>query len=93
MSIEHASSFFIRVSTDEKFRTQLEQIARRKKRQQIIKAAGYEFTIEEWKIVKEEFLAVSDPNEAELSDAELSLITGGYMSPYERRLESVDKLL
>lgn len=77
MSVENAKSFYVRVTTDEEFRAQLEQIATAKQRRQIIQAAGYEFTPEEWEIAKEQILAASDSNEGELSDTESNAITGG----------------
>jgi predicted ribosomally synthesized peptide with nif11-like leader len=77
MSIENAQSFYVRVTTDEKFRTQLEQIVTAEERQQIIQAAGYKFTSEEWETAKKQILAASDLNESELSDAELTSISGG----------------
>ncbi|MEY2832387.1 MAG: Nif11 domain, partial [Cyanobacteriota bacterium] len=46
MSIENAQSFYVRVSSDKEFRTQLEQTETVEERQQIIQTAGYEFTAE-----------------------------------------------
>lgn len=77
MSIENAKSFYTRVTTDEAFRTQLEQIAAAEERRQTIQAAGYEFTPDEWKIAQEQILAASDSNEEELSDTELAVVNGG----------------
>ncbi|GAA6623370.1 Nif11-like leader peptide family natural product precursor [Scytonema sp. NUACC26] len=70
MSIESAKAFYSRMTTDVKFRTQLEQAATSEQRQQIIQAAGYEFTPEEWEVAKAQI------NE-ELSDAELTAVSGG----------------
>lgn len=79
MSVENAHSFYVRVTTDEEFRTQLEQTSTAAERQQIIRAAGYKFTIEEWETAKEQILAASDSNEGELSDTELTAISGGLL--------------
>ena len=79
MSVKNAKSFYVRVTTDEEFRIQLEQTATAKERRQIIQAAGYKFTIEEWEIAKEQILAASDLNEEELSDTELTVISGGLL--------------
>ncbi len=70
MSIESAKAFYSRMTTDAKFRTQLEQVATGEERQQIMQAAGYEFTPEEWEAAKAQI------NE-ELSDAELTAVSGG----------------
>ena len=77
MSIENARSFYVRVTTDEEFRTQLEQTATAEERQQIIRTAGFEFTNEEWETAKEQILAASNSNEGDLSDTELTAISGG----------------
>ena len=77
MSIENAQSFYVRVTTDEEFRTQLEQTETVEERQQIIRTAGFEFTNEEWETAKEQILAASSSNEGELSDTELTAISGG----------------
>ena len=79
MSVENAKSFYVRVTTDEVFRVQLEQTATAKERKQIIQAAGYEFTLEEWEIAKEQILAASDSNDGELSDTELTTVNGGLL--------------
>ena len=79
MSVENAKSFYVRVTTDEEFRVQLEQTAA-KERKQIIQAAGYEFTSEEWETAKEQILAASDSDNGELSDAELTSISGGILN-------------
>lgn len=79
MSVENAKSFYIRVTTDEEFRNQLEQTATAEERQQILQEAGYEFTSEEWETAKEQILAASESQEGELSDAELTSISGGIL--------------
>jgi predicted ribosomally synthesized peptide with nif11-like leader len=81
MSIENAQLFYVRVSTDKEFRTQLEQTETVEERQQIIQTAGYEFTAEEWEIAKRQILATSDSSEGELSEEELTTVSGGVESP------------
>ncbi len=51
MSIESAQALYSRLTTDEAFRTQLEQAASKEERQQILQAAGYQFNQEEWEVV------------------------------------------
>lgn len=77
MSIENAQSFYVRVTTDEEFRTQLEQTQTAEERQQIIQVAGYKFTSEEWETAKEQILAASDSSKGELSEEELTSVSGG----------------
>ena len=89
MSVENAQSFYLRVTTDEEFRIQLEQIATVEERQQTIQAAGYEFTAKEWETVSKQILAASDSNEEELSDAELTAVSGGANSSILELLELI----
>lgn len=70
MSIESAKAFYSRMTTDKPFRTQLEQAATPEERQQIMQAAGYDFTSEEWEAAKAQITS-------ELSDAELTGVSGG----------------
>ena len=98
MSIENARSFYVRVTTDEEFRTQLEQTETTEERQQIIRTAGFEFTNEEWETAKEQILAASDSNEGELSDAELTSVSGGFpggisIAAYGVVIGQIDNLL
>jgi predicted ribosomally synthesized peptide with nif11-like leader len=79
MSVENAKSFYVRVTTDKEFRTQLEQTATAEERHQIIQAAGYKFTFEEWEKAKEQILAATDSDNGELTDAELTSINGGLL--------------
>jgi predicted ribosomally synthesized peptide with nif11-like leader len=76
MSIESAKAFYLRMTTDEAFRTQLEQAASVEERQQILQAAGYDFTPEDWEAAKAQIQASASAN-GELSDAELTAVSGG----------------
>ncbi|NMG07800.1 Nif11-like leader peptide family natural product precursor [Brasilonema sp. UFV-L1] len=75
MSIESASAFYQRVTTDEAFRTQLQNTAS-EERTAIIQAAGYDFTPEEWEAATVEILKTAETN-TELNDAQLEAIAGG----------------
>ena len=79
MSIESAKAFYSRMTTDEAFRTQLEQAASKEERQQIMQAAGYDFTPEQWEAATAQ---VQDSNAAdsELSDTQLEAVSGGGMT-------------
>ena len=76
MSVESASAFYVRTTTDEAFRRQLEQAASKEERQQILQVAGYDFTPEEWRTVIVE-IQTSTPASDELSDAQLEAVSGG----------------
>ncbi len=70
MSTESAKALYSRLITDEAFRAQLEKAANDEERQQILQAANYEFTPEEWK-------AASVAPQGELSEEQLETVAGG----------------
>ena len=76
MSIESAKAFYARMTTDTAFRTPLEQATSKEERQQIMQAAGYDFTSEEWQAAIAQIQA-SNSTESELSDAQLEAVSGG----------------
>lgn len=76
MSIKSAKACYLRLTTDETFRAQLEQTVRDEERRQILQAAGYEFTREEWETTMAQ-LQASDSADGELSNAELQAVSGG----------------
>ncbi|WP_414581497.1 Nif11-like leader peptide family natural product precursor [Scytonema sp. PCC 10023] len=75
MSIESANAFYQRVTTDQAFRTQLQNTAS-EERTAIIQAAGYDFTPEEWETATAPVLDSAEAN-TELNDAQLEAIAGG----------------
>jgi predicted ribosomally synthesized peptide with nif11-like leader len=70
MSTESAKALSYRLITDEAFRAQLGKAVNEEERQQILQAAGYEFTPEEWK-------AASVAPQGELSEEQLETVAGG----------------
>lgn len=76
MSIESAKAFYDRMVTDKAFRTQHQDAASDDERREIVLAAGYRFTPEEWKIATTQIQA-SNSDEGELSDAQLETVSGG----------------
>jgi predicted ribosomally synthesized peptide with nif11-like leader len=77
MSIESAKDFYQKITTDETFRTQLQNTAS-EERIALIQAAGYDFTPEEWEAASAE---ISESSNHELSDAELTEVSGGFRFP------------
>jgi predicted ribosomally synthesized peptide with nif11-like leader len=75
MSIESASAFYQRVTTDEAFRTQL-QSTHSEERTAIIQHAGYDFTPEEWEAATAQILETAEVDR-ELNEAELESVAGG----------------
>lgn len=78
MSIESAKAFYERMLTDEAFRTQHQNAESDNERREVVLAAGYDFTPEEWETALAQISASSD---SEISDAELSAVSGGTERP------------
>lgn len=66
MSLEHVKSFCQRLSTDESFRTQINGAKNKLECNQFVKAAGYDFTQEEFEQYTAELL------ESQLDEKELN---------------------
>ena len=66
MSIESAQAFVQRMTTDEGFAKRVVEAESREDRWTIVKAEGYDFTLEEIEVGADE-----------LSDLELAAVTGG----------------
>ncbi|MHC5724944.1 MAG: Nif11-like leader peptide family natural product precursor [Nostoc sp.] len=78
MSIESAREFYQKVSTDEAFANQLRNADSDDQRRATIRAAGYDFTPEEWGTVVDQIKQSNDP---ELSESQLEAVTGGVTTP------------
>jgi predicted ribosomally synthesized peptide with nif11-like leader len=66
MSIESAKAFFEKIKNDEDFNKSLGEIATSEERMEYVKKAGFDFTKEEIKSIKDE-----------LSDEDLDKVAGG----------------
>ena len=76
MSIESARAFYERVATDEAFKEQLRNAASDDERRATIRAAGYDFTPQDWGVVIDQLRQLNDK---ELSEAELEAVAGGVL--------------
>jgi predicted ribosomally synthesized peptide with nif11-like leader len=83
MSIESAKAFYFRMKTDTMFRSQFEQATSHEEKEQIIQAAGYDFSHEEWELATAE-MAILHESDEELNQVDLEAIAGGviYGSPH-----------
>ena len=80
MSVESARAFYERIATDETFQKQLRNATNDDKRLDIILAAGYSFTQQEWEAA---IAQISESNDG-ISDAELEAVAGGLGAvPYQ----------
>ncbi|KAB8315274.1 Nif11-like leader peptide family natural product precursor [Tolypothrix campylonemoides VB511288] len=74
MSIESATAFYERIVSDEAFKTQYQNAVSDDERREIVLAAGYNFTPQEWEAAMTQ---ISESSDEELSDAELTAVSGG----------------
>lgn len=76
MSIASARALYYRLTTNEAFLEQFEQAASQEERIQMLQAAGYEFTLEEWKTAIAQIYALNSSGD-ELKDTDLRSVGGG----------------
>jgi predicted ribosomally synthesized peptide with nif11-like leader len=75
MSVESARAFYQKFTTDEAFRSQLQNVAE-EERTNIIQEAGYNFTPEEWNVVIAQVSEAIERSD-ELDEGELEAVSGG----------------
>jgi predicted ribosomally synthesized peptide with nif11-like leader len=82
MSLENVKAFYKRLTSDKAFRTQIELAANKSKCSQIVSAAGYNFTQEEFEEFTSELIEadVSNNQFQELNEQELEAVMGGVTS-------------
>nr|AVH79600.1 Nif11-type precursor [Nostoc sp. PCC 9229] len=79
MSLEHVKAFYEKLANDEAFRNQIQGVNSKEECSQIVKAAGYDFTLEEYEEYTAQLLESAN-GEAEfkdLSEKELAAVFGG----------------
>jgi predicted ribosomally synthesized peptide with nif11-like leader len=82
MSLENIKAFYQRLANDEAFRSQIQNVQSKEKCSQIVKAAGYNFTPQEYEEYTAQLLD-SDSDDSELKDLseqELEAVFGGATS-------------
>lgn len=76
MSIASAKALYYRLIADKAFLEQFERAASQEERIQILQAAGYEFTLEDWKAAIAQISALNSSGD-ELNDLDLRSVGGG----------------
>jgi len=82
MSLEQVKSFYKQVASDQAFRSQFQGVSTKEECSQIVKAAGYDFTQEEYEEYTAQLLESADA-EGELKDLdekELAAVVGGFIN-------------
>ncbi|MFB2978211.1 Nif11-like leader peptide family natural product precursor [Microseira sp. BLCC-F43] len=79
MSLANVEAFYKRLSTDEAFRSRIQQVNSKDECSQIVKAAGYDFTPEEFEEYTAQLLESdgADGELRELDEKELEVVFGG----------------
>ena len=79
MSLEHVKAFYEQLANDEVFRNQIQGVNSKEECSQIVKAAGYHFTLQEYAEYTAQLLE-SSTGESELKDLsekDLAAVFGG----------------
>ncbi|MEH2007841.1 Nif11-like leader peptide family natural product precursor [Nostoc sp.] len=79
MSLEHVKGFYAKLANDEAFRNQIQGVNSKEECSQIVKAAGYDFTLEEYEEYTAQLLesAAVEGELKDLSEKELAAVFGG----------------
>jgi predicted ribosomally synthesized peptide with nif11-like leader len=79
MSLEHVTAFFTKLSTDEDFRSQIQNVKSKEECSQIVKGAGYDFTEQEFNSYKKQLLesVATEGDIEEIDEQELAVVFGG----------------
>jgi predicted ribosomally synthesized peptide with nif11-like leader len=79
MSLEHVKGFYAKLANDEAFRNQIQGVNSKEECSQIVKAAGYDFTLEEYEEYTAQLLesAEGEGELKDLSEKELAAVFGG----------------
>ncbi len=79
MSLQAAKDFLQKLQSEQELKAKFQNAADEDARHQLAKAAGFDFTLEEFKQAVKEMLASGE--DEELTADQLKKIAGGYASP------------
>ncbi|GBF80658.1 Nif11-like leader peptide family natural product precursor [Aphanothece sacrum] len=79
MSLAQVKSFYEQLAKDEAFRSQIQNVESKEQCSQIVKAAGYDFTLEEYEEYTYQLLesAAGEGEIQDLGEKELAAVFGG----------------
>jgi predicted ribosomally synthesized peptide with nif11-like leader len=83
MSYQHVKAFYEKLSQDEAFRDQIQNVQSKEECSRIVKAAGYDFTQQELEDYTAQLLekdANSDDDLIDVGDRELAAVHGGFLN-------------
>lgn len=83
MSLDNVKAFYKRLASDELFRAQIQSAKSKHECSQIVRAAGYDFTQEEYEEFTAQLLesSATDGEIEDLNEKELEAVFGGASSP------------
>jgi predicted ribosomally synthesized peptide with nif11-like leader len=79
MSSQHVKAFYEKLSQDEVFRDRIKNVKSKEDCSRIVKAAGYDFTQQEFEDYTAQLLS-SDDNLIEVGERELEAVYGGFLN-------------
>jgi predicted ribosomally synthesized peptide with nif11-like leader len=79
MSSQHVKAFYEKLAQDEVFRDRIKNVKSKEDCSRIVKAAGYDFTQQEFEDYTAQLLSVDD-NLIEVGERELAAVYGGFLS-------------
>jgi predicted ribosomally synthesized peptide with nif11-like leader len=79
MSSQHVKAFYEKLSQDEVFRDRIKNVKSKEDCSRIVKAAGYDFTQQEFEDYTAQLLS-GDDNLIEVGERELEAVYGGFLN-------------
>jgi predicted ribosomally synthesized peptide with nif11-like leader len=81
MALEQVHAFYQKVASDESFRSRIQSVNSKEECSEIVKAAGFDFTLQEFEDYTARLLESDRPDEEikDLSEEDLAAVAGGFI--------------
>ncbi|MFM6321963.1 MAG: Nif11-like leader peptide family natural product precursor [Microcystis sp.] len=87
MALEQVHAFYQKVASDESFRSRIQSVNSKEECSEIVKAAGFDFTAQEFEEYTARLLESDRPDEEikDLSEEDLAAVAGGFIGGFRFR--------
>ncbi len=87
MALEQVHAFYQKVASDESFRSRIQSVTSKEECSEIVKAAGFDFTSQEFEEYTARLLESDRPDEEiqDLSEEDLAAVAGGFIGGFRVR--------
>ncbi|MCA2653840.1 Nif11-like leader peptide family natural product precursor [Microcystis sp. M061S2] len=84
MALEQVHAFYQKIASDESFRSRIQSVNSKEECSEIVKAAGFDFTPQEFEEYTARILESERPDEevTDLSEEDLAAVAGGFIGSF-----------